>query len=76
MNYKQADREYRRVGAAHATGDAYRAMCAKTLEFAHGGKAERYYAALPANDDTAVRTAMNKAMADRSYAWDLLMGLA
>lgn len=73
MDYKQALRECRRVGTAHATGDAYRAMCADMIAMMHGGKPQDYYAALPI-DDKAARETMNKAMNDRAYAWGLIAG--
>jgi hypothetical protein len=42
MTFKEAKRELKKVGTSHAAGDAYRAMWAETLSFAHGGRVETY----------------------------------
>ena len=74
MTYREATKQLRRVGTAHASGDAYRAMCAEMVSFRHGGKPERYYSALT-GDDATVRQTMLTWMRDRVAAWDALMGL-
>jgi hypothetical protein len=74
MTFKEAKRELKKVGTSHAAGDAYRAMWAETLSFAHGGRVETYYSWLGRfGDDKAVRAEGNRLMSDRAASWDALM---
>lgn len=78
MKYSEARKAYHKAGAAHATGDAYRAMCADTIAFSHGGKPARYYAWLQTNtktdaNDEEIRQAYLPLMRDRAKAWAALM---
>jgi hypothetical protein len=75
MTFKEAKRELRRVGTSKATGDAYRAMWAETLAFAHGGRAETYYEWFTEYtfNDASIRIEGNRLMSDRAASWEALM---
>lgn len=75
MLLKEAIRELKRVGTRRATGAAYAAMCAEMLTSIHGGDTVKYYTHLnPFLTDEAVRAEFNRLAADRSKAWDILIG--
>lgn len=77
MTYKQALKECKRVGTAHATGDALRAMYAGLLEVQHGGAAEQYYLGLQdyaQGTDTEIAEVARTLLRDRAKAWSVLMG--
>lgn len=79
MTYKQALKECKRVGTAHATGDALRAMYAGLLELQHGGAVERYYQRLQViapGTDEEIGEASRALLRSRKKAWDVLMGIA
>lgn len=75
MTYKQALKEYKGIGAKHATGNAARAMYADLLVGLHGGKAETYYAGLCKTPDQELDARAKHLASDRAAAWDVLMGL-
>lgn len=81
MTYKQALKQCKKVGTAHASGDALRAMYANLLTVQHGGDdtdAERYYEALLvdrsgcAMDDKQIAECARVLLKDRDLAWERL----
>ena len=76
QTYKQALKECKRVGIAHASGDALRAMYAGLIALHHGGSAEKYYAVIPQATDQEIAEYSRSLMRDRAKAWDALMGVA
>lgn len=74
--YKAATKQLKRVGTAHASGDALRAMYADLLVFHHGGRATTYFAWLQGHalgDDKAISEAARELLRDRAKSWDALM---
>lgn len=75
MTYKQAYKAYRKVGAAHATGEGYRAMLAHTIESSHGGNAEKYFDWLKPASDSEMLEQAKILLKDRAKAWDVLLDI-
>ena len=71
MNFQQAEKRLKRVGASRAEGEALTAMLAKCLVDAHGGRAERYYEHLARQPDA--RKAAARLLSDRESAWAVLI---
>ena len=77
LDYKAALKECKRVGTAHASGDALRAMYAKLITFQQGGEETKYYSYLGrAESDEAIAASARELLRDRSKAWDVLMAEA
>ncbi len=76
MTFKEAKKACRKVGTAHAAGDALRAMYADLIAHRQGGDAETYYVWLPRGDDGETMEAARSLLRDRAKAWDVLMGRA
>lgn len=77
-SFVEAKKQLRKVGAAHAQGDALKAMYAELLVVQHGGNAVKYYEYLQASADSTekgIRAVALPLMRDRAKAWDVLMGI-
>ena len=79
MTYAQARKALRKVGTAHASGDALRVMYADLLSFQHGGKPVSYFRWLRAKsagaDDSAISRMARELLRDREKSWEALMEL-
>lgn len=75
MTYKDALKQYKKVGAAHATGDALRVMYADLIGSLHGGKPEKYYEWLKPGTDHEIIEQARILLRDRQKAWDVLIGI-
>jgi len=81
MIYKEALKQYRKVGAAHATADSLRAMYSCLLHTQHGGKPELYFkwlqvATPPDAIDSIIAEYAHKLLRDRAAAWNVLLDMA
>lgn len=73
----EAKKVLKRVGAAHAQGDALAAMYAELVALHHGGSVEKYYQYIGMPDETeaGIRARALPLMRDRTKAWDVLIGI-
>lgn len=76
-SFKDAKKLLKRVGTAHAEGDALAAMYAELIALHHAGNVEKYYVYLCGSDGTSegIRAMALPLMRDRAKAWDVLMGI-
>lgn len=75
MTFAQAMKECQRLGTAHATGDALRAMYARLVAQLHGGDAQRYFVHLRGTtSDRETERSARALLSDRAAAWDVLLG--
>ena len=75
MKYKDALKQCKRVGTAHAGGDALRAMYAGLIALSHGGDPAVYYGWLQRNvpgDDCAIAAKARELIRDRQSTLDAL----
>lgn len=77
MDFKQAKRECRRVGTAHASGDALRSMYAELIVLQHPGlnqhSAPKFYGDLQGYaDDSAIIERSRELLRDGWAAADVL----
>ena len=75
MNYKDALKQMKRVGTAHATGDSLRAMYAKLVADIQGGPAEKYFVFLKPGTDQEIKQQAQPLLQDRQKAWNVIMGI-
>jgi len=74
MTFKEAIKQCKKVGCAHATGDALAAMYANLVAQMHGGKADLYYKFICSkSNDSDITEASRTLLRDRAKAWDVLM---
>lgn len=75
MTYKEALKQLRKVGTAHAHGDALCAMYADLVAFQQGGANDKYYSYLQeaTTTDEEIRQKALPLLRSRAAAWDVLM---
>lgn len=75
--FVDAMKQLRKVGCAHAQGDALKAMYADLLAKTQGGKAAKYYAYMQSAGEAEkdIRDLAVPLLRDRAKAWDVLMGI-
>lgn len=76
MTFKNALKLCKKVGTAHASGEALAAMYANLVNVQHGGDAEKYYNYLIKNgldDDKKIIDLARELLRDRAKSWDILM---
>jgi hypothetical protein len=75
VTYRDALKQCKRVGTAHASGDALRAMYAGLIALQHGGPEEVYYKELqscaPATD-AEIATKARELLRSRNRAWEVV----
>jgi hypothetical protein len=73
--YKTALKQCHKVGTAHASGDALRAMYANLIAGMHGGSAEKYFAHLQkhAAHDPGIIDEARSILRNRETAWNILL---
>jgi hypothetical protein len=76
MTFKEAKKQCRKVGTAHAQGDALRAMYAELIAFQQavtGGSAEKFYAHLQTVADDAIAESARELLRDHWKALDVAL---
>jgi len=76
MTFKEAKRACRKVGTAHAEGDALRAMYAEMIAFqqaATGGNPEKFYVHLQTVADDAITETARRLLCDSGKALDVAL---
>ena len=75
MTFKEAKRACRKVGTAHAEGDALRAMYAEMIAFKWYaiGNAEKFYAHLQSVSDEAITETARGLLRDHWKALDVAL---
>lgn len=75
MTFKDAKKQCRKVGTAHAEGDALRAMYAEMLAFKWYaiGNAERFYQVLGGVADSGISDRARELLRDHNAALDAVL---
>ena len=75
MTFKEAAKQCRKVGTAHAEGDALRAMYAEMIAFKWYavGNAEKFYQVLQAVADNAISDRARELLRDYEKALDAVL---